>query len=154
MKPSLKIAFTIATTSSFRIHYIFTTDINVFKLHAYTVCLIECFATIQQLLPISWPLLLKYAAVNAPLVILKHYMIVCSSTAVLTYAVKLDASDVISEVFSDWSMGSKMLALKTRHFLSHNQSENWNKYSRWANSIVFPSCLHQRSKGCHTAPGA
>jgi len=28
-------------------------------------------------------------------------------------------------------MGSKMLASKSWHFLSHFQSENGNKYSRW-----------------------
>ena len=42
--------------------------------------------------------------------------------------------------FSDWNMGSKMLASKDRHFRPHIQPENGNtgKYSRWTNTIVFP----------------
>ena len=57
----------------------------------------------------------------------------------LTDAVKPHASDVISEAW--FYVGSKMLASKSRHFLSHFQSENGNKYSRWPVMEVLPTCI-------------
>jgi len=88
--------FTLTTKKS--LHIIF----NVFKLHVYTVCLIECFATYSAITAYLLTAFTQVCCCKCTIkVILKHYMIVCSSTAILTYAVKLDASDVISEVFSD-----------------------------------------------------
>jgi len=69
-------------------------------------------------------------------------MIECSSTVLLTHAVEPDASEVISEAwyvvrcdlvshFLTEMWDRRCWHQNSWHFLSHFQSENGNKYSRW-----------------------
>ena len=80
----------------------------------------------------------------------------CRSTVLLSNAVEPYASDVISEAWFTlrpifWlKYGSKMLASKSWHFLSHFQSENGNKYSRWPIKEVYPRS-DMRSSYCGLA---
>jgi len=68
-------------------------------------------------------------------VIAKYYLIEHSSAALLNCAVKLDASDIISEArlyaairfpFSDWNTGSKLLASKKLAFPISFSVRKWD----------------------------
>jgi len=128
---------------------IFTMDTNIFKLHSYRAFLVGVLQLIQQLLAISWPLLVIICgSKNTVNVTAEYYMIECTSTVLLTDAVKSDASDVISEAwFYVATYVSRFLTeiwdrrcwqQISWHFLSHFQSENGNKYSRWPVMEVLP----------------